>query len=106
MFPQSCSRSPPGSPREFWVTRLSKRQLHLRKVPLKMFAVLHRYALDSVLLVLNSDFLLLTFLGQLHPRDSLPKTFFVSFQVKYVGRNDSQLALISVSYSALVVSVE
>jgi hypothetical protein len=64
-----------------------------------MFAVLHRYALDSLLLVLNSDFLLLTFLGQLHPRDLPPKTFFVSSQVKYVARIDSQLALISVSDS-------
>src|SRR5437764_313796 len=44
------------------------------------------------LLLLNSYFLLLTFLGPLHPRDLLPKTFFVSSQVKYSGAIDSQLS--------------
>src|SRR5580765_4770423 len=43
------------------------------------------------LLLLNSYFLLLTFLRPLHPRDLLPKTFFVSSQVKYSGVVDSQL---------------
>src|SRR6266545_561733 len=46
------------------------------------------------LLLLNSYFLLLTFLGPLHRRDLLPKTFFVSSQVKYVARIDSQLSTV------------
>src|SRR6476620_11850214 len=42
------------------------------------------------LLLLNSYFLLLTFLGPLHPRDLIPKTFFVSSELKYTRAIDSQ----------------
>src|SRR6266508_45421 len=44
------------------------------------------------LLLLNSYFLLLTFLGPLHLQKSSPKTFSVSSQVKYVASMNSQLS--------------
>src|SRR5438552_6759029 len=37
------------------------------------------------LLLLNSYFVLLTFLGPLHPQKSSPKKFSISWQVKYVA---------------------
>src|SRR6266498_3643892 len=46
----------------------------------------------AFLLLLNSYFLLLTFLGPLHLQKSSPKTFSVSSQVKYVASMNSQLS--------------
>src|SRR5437588_5378308 len=53
--------APPEPPREFCVTRLLKRQLHLQKSPPKMFAVSRRCALNFpsyFFLILTSYFLL------------------------------------------------
>src|SRR5213080_3964741 len=87
MFPPSysCSRSQP--PRASIIHQL-ERQLHLSKVPPKMFAVLHRYALDfpSYFIIHPSSFRRIHRLKrQLHLQKSHPKTFSVSSQLKYVA---------------------
>src|SRR6266446_6408298 len=41
-------------------------------------------------LLLKFYFLLLTFFGPLHPQKSIPETFFVSSQIKYVGATNTQ----------------